>query len=358
MAGNTFGQLLRLSTFGESHGPAIGGVLDGCPAGLKLDTDCIQRMLDRRRPGQSTLTTQRNEPDRVEILSGVFEGTTTGHPIGLLIRNTDQKSKDYSAIAQIFRPGHADFTYQHKYGIRDYRGGGRSSARETAVRVAAGAIAMQLLSTAGISVHACIEQIGSYKSSVPIESIDWESVNANPLFCPDDSLIPTLSQAIQQARKAGDSLGAQVLLVATGMPIGLGEPVFDRLEADMGKAMLSINASKAVGFGAGFASVMQRGSEHRDPITPEGFTSNNAGGVLGGISTGQDMVVRVAFKPTSSITSPGDSTDHSGNATQVVTKGRHDPCVGIRAVPIVEAMAALTLADHLLRHRSSRISPE
>ena len=354
MAGNSIGQLFRLTTFGESHGPAIGGVLDGCPAGLKLDTAQIQSMLDRRKPGQSNLTTQRNEADRVELLSGLFEGVTTGHPIGLLIRNTNQKPKDYQDIARLYRPGHADYTYQHKYGLRDHRGGGRSSARETAVRVAAGAIAMQLLATEGIAIHACVEQIGEHKSSMPMNRINWRAVQANPLFFPDEDRIPAITKAIENARRDGDSLGAQILLVATGMPIGLGEPVFDRLEADLGKAMLSINASKAVSFGAGFDSVTQRGSQHRDAITPQGFTSNHSGGVLGGISTGQDLVLRVAFKPTSSITTPGDTLDLDGNPVKVVTRGRHDPCVGIRATPIVEAMAALVLVDHWLRNRTSR----
>lgn len=355
MAGSNLGQLLRLSTFGESHGPAIGGVLEGCPAGLQIDQAHIQHMLARRRPGQSKFTSQRNEADEVEILSGLFNGKTTGHPIGLLIRNTDQKPKDYLDIANLYRPGHADFTYQHKYGIRDYRGGGRSSARETALRVAAGAIAMQLLAGAGVQIRACVEQIGTHQSTIDPAAIDWQAVNANPFFFADPSMLPQLEDALKSMRRAGDSIGAQLLLVVSGMPIGLGEPVFDRLDADLGKAMLSINASKAVSFGAGFACVQQRGSEHRDQITPNGFRTNNAGGVLGGISSGQDLIMRVAFKPTSSITIAGDTVDSDNKPTQVITKGRHDPCVGIRAVPIVEAMAALVLADHWLRNRCSRV---
>ena len=359
MSGSSFGSIFRLSSYGESHGSAIGGTLEGCPAGLKLDIAAIQKDLDRRRPGQSKHTTQRNEPDSIEILSGVFEGVTTGTPIGLYIANTNQKSKDYSDIATLYRPGHADYTYQHKYGIRDYRGGGRSSARETAVRVAAGAIGKQILASVGITINACVSAIGSVTTINNKRSnwheIDWQTVNSNDFFCPTPELLPELESLIQKMRKDGDSIGAEITLVITGAPPGLGEPVFDRIDADLAKAMMSINAVKAVSIGDGFDVVNQKGSEHRDEITPEGFTSNHAGGILGGITSGQPIIAKVAFKPTSSITTIGNSVDQDNNAVQIVTKGRHDPCVGIRAVAIVEAMASLVITDHWLRDRASRL---
>lgn len=355
MSGNSFGSIFRLSSYGESHGPGIGGTLEGCPAGLQVDVAAIQNDLDRRRPGQSKHTTQRNEPDSIELLSGVFEGVTTGTPIGLYIANTNQKSKDYSDIATLYRPGHADYTYQHKYGIRDYRGGGRSSARETAIRVAAGAIGKQLLASVGISIHAYISAIGPIRTLSNEQTIDWQTVNSNAFFCPTPALVPQLEAFIQDMRKQGDSIGAEITLVATGVPPGLGEPVFDRIDADLAKAMVSINAVKAVSIGDGFDVVQQKGSEHRDEITPEGFTSNHAGGILGGITSGQPIIARVAFKPTSSITTAGRSVDQDNKPVQVITKGRHDPCVGIRAVAIVEAMAALVITDHWLRNRASRL---
>ncbi len=346
MAGNTLGQNFTLTTFGESHGPAIGGVVDGCPPGLALSVEDLQGDLDRRKPGQSRYTTQRKEADKVEILSGVFEGVTTGTPIGLLIHNTDQRSKDYSKIKDRFRPGHADITYQKKYGIRDYRGGGRSSARETAVRVAAGAIAKKVLSEQfSVTIRGCVYQIGSQV----IAQKDWTEVNQNAFFVADPSAVSGLEQLISETRKQGDSIGAGVLVEALGMGPGWGEPVFDRLDADIAKAVMSINAAKGVEIGAGFNSINQKGSEHRDPITPEGFVGNNAGGILGGISSGQDIVVRVAFKPTSSIMTPGETVSLDNKAVEISTPGRHDPCVGIRAVPIAEAMLALVLLDHALR---------
>ena len=348
MSGNNFGHVFRVSTFGESHGPAIGGVIDGCPPGLAINEEDLQFDLDRRKPGQSKYTTQRKESDRVEILSGVFEGVTTGTSIGLLIRNEDQRSRDYDKIKDRFRPGHADFTYQKKYGIRDYRGGGRSSARETAVRVAAGAVAKKyLLEAYGVSVNGCVYQIGDIK--VPIK--DMGVVNQNPFFVADTDAIPDLEAMIKRIRKQGESVGAGVYVEAKGLPVGWGEPVFDRLDADIAKAMMSINASKGVEIGAGFQSIVQKGSEHRDEIHESGFQSNHAGGVLGGISSGQDIQVRVAFKPTSSILVPGTTINTEHQPVEVVTTGRHDPCVGIRAVPIAEAMLALVLMDHALRHR-------
>ncbi len=356
MSGNSFGKLFVLTTFGESHGPAIGGIVDGCPPGLALEAADLQKELNRRRPGQSRHTTQRREPDLVQILSGVFEGKTTGTPIGLLIQNQDQRSKDYSEIADRFRPGHADYTYTQKYGRRDYRGGGRSSARETAVRVAAGAIAKKYLrERLGIQIRGFLAQLGPLK----YQQFDWAEVERNPFFCPDASLVPRLETYMDQLRKAGDSIGAEVRVVAQGVPPGLGEPVFDRLDADIAQAMMSINAVKGVAIGAGFESVTQRGSEHRDEMTPEGFLSNHAGGVLGGISSGQEILVRIALKPTSSIRLPGRTIDLQGRAAEIVTKGRHDPCVGIRATPIAEAMLALVLMDHWLRHRgqNGEISP-
>lgn len=348
MSGNSIGKLFVVTTFGESHGPAIGGIVDGCPPGLPLSEADLQPDLDRRRPGTSRHTTQRREADRVQILSGVFEGVTTGTPIGLIIHNEDQRSKDYTEIAGKFRPGHADYTYQMKYGVRDYRGGGRSSARETAVRVAAGAIAKTYLRIwHGVGVRGYLSQLGPIRP----QTVDWTVVEQNPFFCPDAAVVPELEAFMDALRKDGDSIGAEITVVASGVPPGLGEPVFDRLDAEIAHAMMGINAVKGVEIGAGFAAVTQRGSEHRDPMTPAGFASNNAGGILGGISTGQDVVVRLALKPTSSIRLPGRTVDQRGAATEIVTKGRHDPCVGIRATPIAEAMLALVLMDHLLRHR-------
>ena len=348
MSGNSIGKLFVVTTFGESHGPAIGGIVDGCPPGLELNEDDLQPDLDRRKPGQSRHTTQRRESDRVQILSGTFEGRTTGTPIGLIIRNEDQRSKDYREIAAKFRPGHADYSYEMKYGVRDYRGGGRSSARETAIRVAAGAIAKKYLQVRlGIRVRGYLSQLGPIRPS----GFDWGQVNRNPFFCPDAATLPELEAYMDALRKDGDSVGAQVTVVAEGVPPGLGEPGFDRLDADIAHALMGINAVKGVEIGAGFASVSQKGTEHRDEITPEGFLSNNAGGVLGGISSGQDIVARIALKPTSSLRLPGRTVDRTGTPTTIVTKGRHDPCVGIRATPIAEAMLAVVLMDHLLRHR-------
>jgi chorismate synthase len=348
MAGNTFGTLFTVTSFGESHGPAIGAIVDGCPPGLTLSEADLQPDLDRRKPGTSRFTTQRRESDTVRILSGVFEGVTTGTPIGLLIENTDQRSKDYSKIAQQIRPAHADYTYMHKYGFRDYRGGGRSSARETAMRVAAGAIAKKYLATHGIGIRGYLQQLGP----IAARRLDWDEVERNPFFCPDPDVVPEMERFMADLNKRGDSIGARINVVASGVPPGLGEPIFDRLDADIAGAMMGINAVKAVEIGAGFASVTQHGSEHRDLIRPDGFLSNNAGGILGGISSGQDICVSMALKPTSSIRQPGASIDHDGNPIDVVTTGRHDPCVGIRATPIAEAMLALVLMDHLLRHRA------
>ncbi len=348
MAGNTIGKLFTVTSFGESHGPALGCVVDGCPPGLELSEADLQTDLDRRKPGTSRFTTQRREADEVRILSGVFEGRTTGTPIGLLIENTDQRSKDYSNIAATFRPAHADYTYNQKYGFRDYRGGGRSSARETATRVAAGAIAKKYLAQhCGISVRGYLAQLGP----IHVEKLDWDVVETNPFFCPDPDKIAEMEAYMAALNKEGNSIGARINIVASGMPAGLGEPVFDRLDADIAHAMMGINAVKGVEIGAGFASIEQKGSEHRDLLTPEGFVGNHAGGVLGGISSGQDITVSIALKPTSSIRLPGASIDTAGNATDVATHGRHDPCVGIRATPIAEAMLALVLMDHLLRHR-------
>ncbi len=349
MAGNTFGKFFTVSTFGESHGIALGGVVDGCPPGLALSEEDLQVDLDRRKPGTSRYTTARREDDEVQILSGVFEGKTTGTSIGLLIKNKDQRSQDYSNIANRFRPGHADYTYQQKYGMRDYRGGGRSSARETAIRVAAGGIAKKFLKQVyGIEIHGFLSQLGP----IGIDSVDYDVINTNPFFCPDESKLEALDEYMRDLKKSGDSIGAKVSVVATNMPVGLGEPVFDRLDADIAGAMMGINAVKGVEVGDGFEVITQKGSEHRDTLTPEGFTSNHSGGVLGGISTGQDLVVHMALKPTSSISVPGKTIDTEGNAIDIVTKGRHDPCVGIRAVPIAEAMLALVLMDHCLRHRA------
>lgn len=351
MSGNTFGKIFTVTTFGESHGPAIGGVVDGCPPGLELSTDDLQVDLDRRKPGTSRHTTQRREADAVKILSGVFEGKTTGCPIGLLIDNTDQRSKDYGKIKEQFRPAHADYTYQQKYGIRDYRGGGRASARETAIRVAAGAIAKKYLKAHyGTQIRGYLTQLGPLKPDP--NRFNWEEVNRNPFFCPDADLVSQLEEYMDVLRKEGNSIGARITVVANHVPVGLGEPVFDRLDADIAYALMSINAVKGVEIGDGFACVEQKGTEHRDEITPQGFLSNHAGGILGGISSGQDIIASVALKPTSSLRLPGRSIDIHGQPTEVITTGRHDPCVGIRATPIAEAMVALVLMDHALRHRA------
>jgi chorismate synthase len=347
MSGNTFGKLFTVTTFGESHGPALGAIVDGCPPGIAISEEDLQGDLDRRRPGSSRHTTQRKEPDQVRILSGVFEGKTTGTSIGLLIENTDQRSKDYSKIKDQFRPAHADYTYHHKYGHRDYRGGGRSSARETAMRVAAGAIAKKVLAAQGIQIRGYMSQLGPIKIDFKI----WEAVDQNAFFCPDPDKVAELESYMDQLRRDQDSVGAEITVIADGVPVGLGEPVFDRLDADLAHGLMSINAVKGIEIGAGFGCIAQRGSEHRDEMTPEGFLSNHAGGVLGGISSGQPIVARLALKPTSSITTPGRSIDVHGEPVEVITKGRHDPCVGIRATPIAEAMMAITLLDHWLRHR-------
>lgn len=349
MSGNTFGKSFTVTTFGESHGPALGAIIDGCPPGLEIDSSDLQIDLDRRKPGTSRYTTQRREADEVQILSGVFEGKTTGTPIGLLIQNTDQRSKDYGEIAHQFRPMHADYTYHQKYGIRDYRGGGRSSARETAMRVAAGAIAKKYLKQKyGVNIQGYLSQLGP----IAIEQFDATQIEQNPFFCPDTQAVAKMEDYMHKLRKSGDSVGARIDVLAEGLPAGWGEPIFDRLDADIAHAMMSINAVKGVEIGAGFAAVDALGSEHRDELSPEGFLSNNAGGVLGGISTGQDVRVSIALKPTSSILNPGQSVNEAGDACEVVTKGRHDPCVGIRAVPIAEAMLALVLIDHALRNRA------
>ena len=349
MSGNTFGKLFCVTSFGESHGPAIGCVVDGCPPGLALTQADIQRELDRRKPGTSRHVTQRREPDTVEILSGVFEGRTTGTPIALLIRNQDARSKDYASIASTFRPGHADYTYWHKYGIRDYRGGGRQSARETAVRVAAGAIARKWLDARyGVRIRGHLTQLGP--NVVPFE--DWSHVEENPFFIANASIVPELESFMDRLRKSGDSVGARIEVIASGVPVGWGEPVYGKLDADIAHAMMGINAVKGVEIGAGFRAVAQRGTEHSDEMAPEGFLSNNAGGILGGISTGQDVVVSIAVKPTSSIRLDRQSIDLAGAPVVVNTHGRHDPCVGIRATPIAEAMLAIVLMDHALRHRA------
>ena len=347
MSGNTIGKLFTVTSFGESHGKALGCIIDGCPPGLAVSEADLQVDLDRRKPGTSRFTTQRREDDEVQILSGVFEGKTTGTAIGLLIENTDQRSKDYSKIKDRFRPMHADYTYMQKYGDRDYRGGGRSSARETAMRVAAGAIAKKYLKQQGIEVRGYLSQLGPIKA----ENFDWDVVESNPFFCPDADKVAEMESYMNTLRKSGDSVGAKITVVATGMPPGLGEPVFDRLDADIAHALMGINAVKGVEIGAGFDCVDALGSEHRDALSPEGFKSNNAGGVLGGISSGQDVVAHLALKPTSSVLIPGETIDVEGNSTEVITTGRHDPCVGIRATPIAEAMLAITLMDHLLRNR-------
>ncbi|MEJ1961859.1 MAG: chorismate synthase [Gammaproteobacteria bacterium] len=348
MSGNTIGKLFTVTTFGESHGPALGCIVDGCPPGLELAESDLQGDVNRRRTGTSHFVSQRKEADSVRILSGVFEGKTTGTPIGLLVENTDQRSRDYEKIKDRFRPGHADYTYNQKYGFRDYRGGGRSSARETVVRVAAGAIARKYLAQRlGVNIYGYLSKIGSLTLDPVQPSFAYE----NPFFCPDPARVKELEDLIWKIREQGDSIGARVTVVAAGVPPGLGEPVFDRLDADIAYAMMSINAVKAVEIGAGTHAVEQKGSEHRDPLTPQGFKSNNAGGVLGGISSGQDVVVHVSLKPTSSITVPGETINVAGETVDVVTTGRHDPCVGLRATPIAEAMLAIVLMDHYLRHR-------
>ena len=349
MSGNSFGKSFVVTTFGESHGLALGCIVDGCPPGMELSESDIQGDLDRRRPGRNKHTTQRNEPDRVKILSGVFEGKTTGTPIGLVIENTDQRSKDYGDIKDKFRPGHADYTYQQKYGIRDYRGGGRSSARETAMRVAAGAIARKYLAEcAGVDIRGFVSQLGPIR----LEPRDLSIVDDNPFFCADPDKLDELDAFMTALREDGDSIGAKISVLVRDMPTGLGEPVFDKLEADLAHGLMSINAVKGVEVGAGFAAVEQRGSQHRDEMTQSGFSKNDAGGTLGGISSGQDLLVSVALKPTSSISKPGKTIDKSGEETEIVTRGRHDPCVGLRATPIAEAMVALVLVDHLLRNRA------
>ena len=349
MSGNTIGKLFTVTTFGESHGVALGCIIDGCPPNMTLSEADIQHDLNRRKPGTSRHTTQRREADEVKILSGVFEGKTTGTPIGLLIENTDQRSKDYSKISQAFRPGHADFTYQQKYGFRDYRGGGRSSARETAMRVAAGAIAKKYLKeVANIEIRGYLSQLGPIK----IEKVDWDVIETNPFFCPDESKVSQMETYMDALRKEGESIGARIEVVATNVPAGLGEPIFDRLDAELAYALMSINAVKGVEIGDGFACIEAKGTQFRDEMTPEGFLSNHAGGILGGISSGQTITASIALKPTSSLRLSGKSIDIQGNPVDVVTEGRHDPCVGIRATPIAEAMVAIVLMDHLLRHRA------
>jgi chorismate synthase len=348
MSGNSFGKLFVVTSFGESHGGAIGCIVDGCPPGLSLTEADLQGDLDRRKPGTSRHTTQRRESDQVQILSGTFEGKTTGTPIALLIYNEDQRSKDYGNIKEQFRPGHADYTYTQKYGFRDYRGGGRSSARETAMRVAAGGIAKKYLyEQCGIQVRGYLSQLGPLKA----DSFDWNEVNNNPFFCPDVDMVPELEKYMDALRKEGESIGAKITVVATGVPVGLGEPIFDRIDADIAHAMMSINAVKGIEIGAGFDSIEQKGSVHRDEITPQGFLSNHAGGTLGGITSGQDILVNIALKPTSSLHLRGQSVDLNAEPVEIRTKGRHDPCVGIRATPIAEAMLAIVLMDHFLRHR-------
>jgi chorismate synthase len=352
MSGNSIGRLFTVTTFGESHGPALGCIVDGCPPGLELSEADLQHDVDRRRTGTSHFVSQRREGDQVRILSGVFEGHTTGTPIGLLIENTDARPRDYEKIKDRFRPGHADYTYQQKYGLRDYRGGGRSSARETVMRTAAGAIARRYLAQRlGVRISGYLSQIGELQ----IAAVDPAAAEQNPFFCPDPSRVAELEALLWQVRAAGDSIGARVTVLASGVPPGLGEPVFDRLDADIAHALMSINAVKAVEIGAGTRAAVQKGSEHRDPLTPGGFTSNNAGGILGGISTGQDIIAHLTLKPTSSIQVPGTTIDSAGNPVQIVTTGRHDPCVGLRATPIAEAMLAIVVMDHYLRHRAQNM---
>ncbi|MFT6154824.1 MAG: chorismate synthase [Bermanella sp.] len=354
MSGNTFGKIFTVTTFGESHGKALGCILDGCPPGIEITEAEIQVELDLRKPGTSKFTTQRREPDQVKILSGIFEGKTTGTPIGMLIENTDQRSKDYGDIHKKFRPAHADYGYAQKYGFRDYRGGGRSSARETAMRVAAGAIAKKFLLGKGIQVRGYLSALGPVKA----EKFDWDQVRQNPFFCPDVDKVSEMEDYMNALRREGDSIGAKITVIASGLKPGLGEPVFDRLDADLAHGLMSINAVKGVEIGDGFSVIEQKGSEHRDEMTPEGFLSNHAGGIVGGISSGQDIIAHIALKPTSSITVPGKTIDVDGNQTELITKGRHDPCVGIRATPIAEAMMAITLADHYLRHRGQNADVE
>ena len=355
MSGNSFGKLFTLTTAGESHGDALLGIVDGCPPGMKLTEEDLQGDLDLRKPGSSRHTTQRRESDTVKIVSGTFEGVTTGTPIGLLIENNDQRPRDYTKIANSFRPGHADFSYQQKYGIRDYRGGGRSSARETAIRVAAGGIAKKYLGEKfNIKIQGYLAQLGP----ITFENFDWDEVHNNPFFCPDSNKVQELEEYMDNLRKSGDSIGARINVVASNMVTGLGEPIFDRLDADIAHAMMSINAVKGIEIGAGFQVVNQKGSDHRDLITPEGFKSNNSGGILGGISSGQDLLISIALKPTSSIRLPAESIDKKGQSTEISTTGRHDPCVGIRATPIAEAMLAITLMDHALRNRAQNADVE
>jgi chorismate synthase len=357
MSGNSFGRLFTVTTFGESHGPALGCVVDGCPPGMALEEQDIQADLERRRPGKSRHTTARKEPDRVKILSGVFEGQTTGTPIGLIVENVDQRSKDYGDIKDKFRPGHADYTYQQKYGIRDYRGGGRSSARETTMRVAAGAIARKYLrQRLGVEIRGFVAQLGP----IELQAADLSIVDENPFFCADPERLAELEVYMDALREEGDSIGAKISVLASNVPPGLGEPVFDKLEADIAHGLMSINAVKGVELGAGFAAVSQKGSEHRDEMSPQGFVKNDAGGTLGGISSGQDILASIALKPTSSISKPGATIDRQGRESEIVTTGRHDPCVGLRATPIAEAMVALVLMDHYLRHRAQNadVDPE
>ena len=355
MSGNSFGKLFTLTTAGESHGDALLGIVDGCPPGMKLTEEDLQGDLDLRKPGSSRHTTQRRESDAVKIVSGTFEGVTTGTPIGLLIENNDQRPRDYTKIANSFRPGHADFSYQQKYGIRDYRGGGRSSARETAIRVAAGGIAKKYLGEKfNIKIQGYLAQLGP----ITFENFDWDEVHNNPFFCPDSNKVQELEDYMDNLRKSGDSIGARINVVASNMVTGLGEPIFDRLDADIAHVMMSINAVKGIEIGAGFQVVNQKGSDHRDLITPEGFKSNNSGGILGGISSGQDLLISIALKPTSSIRLPVESIDKKGQSTEISTTGRHDPCVGIRATPIAEAMLAITLMDHALRDRAQNADVE
>ena len=349
MSGNTFGRLFTVTTFGESHGRALGCIIDGCPPGMALSEADIQGDLDRRRPGRNRHTTQRNEADQVKILSGVFEGKTTGTPIGLIVENTDQRSKDYGDIKDKFRPGHADYTYQQKYGIRDYRGGGRSSARETTMRVAAGAVAKKYLQQRlGIEIRGYLSQLGA----IELAATDLSAIDDNAFFCADPSRIDELDHFMDELREQGDSIGAKISVLASNVPPGLGEPVFDKLEADLAHGLMSINAVKGVELGAGFSAITQRGSEHRDEMSASGFSKNDAGGTLGGISSGQDVLASIALKPTSSVSVPGKTIDKAGNETEIVTKGRHDPCVGLRATPIAEAMVALVIMDHYLRNRA------
>lgn len=349
MAGNTFGKVFSITTFGESHGEALGCVIDGCPPGLELTESDIQKELDKRKPGSSKYTTQRKEEDKVEILSGVFEGKTTGTPIGMIIRNQDQRSKDYDKLKDVFRPSHADYSYTKKYGIRDHRGGGRASARETAMRVASGAVAKKYLKERlGLEIVGYLSQIGSLK----IEEVDFSEISKNPFFCPDKSKVPEIETLIDDLRKEGDSTGAQISIAVKNMPLGLGEPVFDKLDADIAKSMMGINAVKGVEIGGGFSLVNSKGSEARDEMTPDGFKKNNSGGTAGGISTGQDLMISIALKPTSSINKEGETIDSEGNSQKIKVTGRHDPCVGIRATPIAESMIALVLIDHFLRNRA------